>query len=150
MALAEDDGLIGVAMTQAVRHIIIMVWARASPWVTSRASRVHCGFAQERLSAIDFLYAGPCYRVPAPCRLGSLRRASPSILRNRLLASDRLREIEHNGSESYHRFADQRLFSACQTLERSVQSSFHRGGSRGVAARFRRNSAAFVIFLGYS
>ena len=26
MALVADDGLIGVAMTQAVRHIIIMVW----------------------------------------------------------------------------------------------------------------------------
>jgi hypothetical protein len=26
VALVADDGLIGVAMTQAVRHIIIMVW----------------------------------------------------------------------------------------------------------------------------
>ena len=26
MALAADDGLIGVTMTQAVRHIIVMVW----------------------------------------------------------------------------------------------------------------------------
>jgi hypothetical protein len=26
VALVADDGLIGVAMTQAVRHIIVMVW----------------------------------------------------------------------------------------------------------------------------
>jgi hypothetical protein len=37
----------------------------------------------------DFLYAGPCYRVRVLCRLGSLRRASPSMLRSRLLASNR-------------------------------------------------------------
>jgi hypothetical protein len=29
--------------------------------------------------ATDFLYAGPCYRVRMPCRLGSLRRRSCAI-----------------------------------------------------------------------
>src|ERR1700738_2943537 len=49
--------------------------------------------------ATDFLYAGPCYRVRVPCRLGSLRRAFLLMLRSRLLACNGCTKSSTTGSE---------------------------------------------------
>jgi hypothetical protein len=53
VALVADDGLIGVAMTQAVRHIIIMVWGTGLALgyfaCIARALRVRAGWRQRLL-----------------------------------------------------------------------------------------------------
>jgi hypothetical protein len=54
VALVADDGLIGVAMTQAVRqHHHHGLGHGPRPGVTSRASRVHCGFARNGFYLFD-------------------------------------------------------------------------------------------------
>jgi hypothetical protein len=70
------------------------------------------------------------------------------MLRSRLLASNGCTKSSTTGSESYHRFADQRTFFGVPNFWNVVSNlPFIAVGAVGLQ-RFRRNSAAFVIFLG--
>jgi hypothetical protein len=70
------------------------------------------------------------------------------MLHSRLLASNGCTKSRTTGSESYHCFADQRPFFGVPNFWNVVSNlPFIAVGVMGLQ-RFRRNSAAFVIFLG--
>ena len=97
MALVADDGLIGVAMTQAVRHIIIMVWGTGLALgyfaCIARALRVRA----ERVVSYRFPIRGSMLSRPRALPAGFIAPCLPINAPQPPSGEQWLHEIKHDG-----------------------------------------------------